>query len=374
MKSVLFVTREMRAYRVGLHLAIRNVLLERDVDYRVAFGGEMPRGDSPDDPRFKDWMQHTRVRRIGKGFLWQPVVGAARGSDLTIIGQENKLLVNHVLMAMRAATGLRLAYFGHGKNFQAPEQTGLAARLKTFTTRQVDWWFAYTERSADIVAATGFPRDRITVVQNSIDTAAIARERAAITASEQEQLRRELVDGSDNVAIFIGSIYGLKRLDFLIEAGTRVARAVPDFRLIIIGEAEGDDDLTRAVREQPWIRLMGAKLGLEKTRLASLAKVLLMPGLVGLVALDSLAYGLPLITTDVPYHSPEIDYLTPGVDSVMVRPHDDADAYAAAVIRTLSDDPYREALRAAGARKIAAFSTEAMASRFADGITRALER
>ncbi len=110
----------------------------------------------------------------------------------------------------------------------------------------------------------------------------------------------------------------------------------------------------------------------EKSLLVSLGRVLLMPGLVGLVVLDSFAYGLPMVTTDLPYHSPEIDYLIDGENGVMVKQAEDPNAYADAAVRVLLDQDFRDKLKAGGAAALETYSIEAMAERFADGVTKAL--
>jgi glycosyltransferase involved in cell wall biosynthesis len=103
-----------------------------------------------------------------------------------------------------------------------------------------------------------------------------------------------------------------------------------------------------------------------------LAKAFLMPGLVGLAVLDAFAYGTPMVTTDLPYHSPEIDYLEDGVNGVMVRDSEDPLAYARAVARVLTDDAYRAQLQAGGQAAMATYTIENMASRFAAGVVTAL--
>jgi hypothetical protein len=42
-----------------------------------------------------------------------------------------------------------------------------------------------------------------------------------------------------------------------------------------------------------------------------LSKLVLMPGLVGLAVLDASALEVPLVTTAVPYHTPELTTLKP---------------------------------------------------------------
>ena len=106
--------------------------------------------------------------------------------------------------------GPRLAYFGHGKNFQAARPDSAAERFKRLWIKQVDWWFAYTQRSAAIVAGAGFPRDRITVVNNAIDTSGIAAEVAALDPAAQTAFRQSLFGGSQNIGVYVGGLYRRK--------------------------------------------------------------------------------------------------------------------------------------------------------------------
>ena len=46
---------------------------------------------------------------------------------------------------------------------------------KRIWATRCDWWFAYTETSREIVETYGFPRQRITVFHNAIDTSEIRR-------------------------------------------------------------------------------------------------------------------------------------------------------------------------------------------------------
>ena len=99
-----------------------------------------------------------------------------------------------------------------------------------------------------------------------------------------------------------------------------------------------------------------------------------MPGLVGLGVLDSFAYGTPMVTTDVPYHSPEIDYLKDGVNGIIVNEAEDVDAYADAVARILTDEVWRTHLQAGAVEALQTYTIEAMAQRFADGVMKMLNR
>jgi glycosyltransferase involved in cell wall biosynthesis len=294
--------------------------------------------------------------------------------DLIVIGQENGNLNNYLFHALRWLGISRVAYFGHGKNFQATSGSSPAETFKRFWVRHVDWWFAYTEKSAKIVASAGFPRDRITVFENAVDTSLIVQSIAATAESEVHSLRHRLVSGSEHVGIYIGGLYDLKRIGFLIEAAQAVRRRVPDFHLLVIGGGPDRVLVEAAAQQHNWIHALGPRFGAEKTLLASLGRVFLMPGLVGLGVLDSFAYGTPMVTTDAPYHSPEIDYLKDGVNGVIVQEAEDVDAYADAVAQILTDEVWRTHLQAGAVEALQTYTIEAMAQRFADGVMKMLNR
>ena len=97
---------------------------------------------------------------------------------------------------------------------------------------------------------------------------------------------------------------------------------------------------------------------------------MLMPGLVGLVVLDSFASAVPMVTTDWPFHSPEIQYLEHGENGW--RSPNTLDAYVDAVARLLSDDELRAHLRRGCDEATARYPMQGMVTRFADGIVAAL--
>ena len=361
-------------FRVPFHERLRAELAARDIAYDYLYDAEddnLGKGDTQ-KIAWATSVKQTNLRLGGKTLVLQHAFRASAGADLLIVQQQNNLLFNY-LAQLRLVPGVRkVAFFGHGRNFQADNPNSLRERFKRFWATKVDWWFGYTELTADIVAGYGFPRERITVFNNAIDTSAIGRELAAIDPAEQERLRQELFGGSRNVGLYLGGIYAEKRIPFLLAAAEAVRRAVPDFHLLVIGGGPQADLIRAAAGRHDWIRYVGPKFGAEKTLLASLARVQLMPGLVGLGVLDSFAYGTPMVTTNVPFHSPEIGYLENGRNGVMIADPEDLAGYAAAVTRILTDDAYRADLQAGAATALATYTVENMARRFADGVEQAL--
>ncbi|MFN7236272.1 MAG: glycosyltransferase family 4 protein [Brevundimonas sp.] len=362
-------------YRLPFHERLREILAAQGVEYRVYYCSN-PHFPARGDFQPPEWAIDTECAYAKVGSMevrYQRALSAVQKVDLVIVQQENGLLLNYVLQLLRAASGRKVAFFGHGQNFQSAGSKPLREAFKRLWITQVDWWFAYTERSAEIVRRAGYPAERITAFNNAIDTGAIGAELARLDDREAARVRSELCDGSNHIGVYIGGLYDLKRIPFLIEAAQAIRQRVPDFHLLVIGGGPDRALVEAAAKTYPWIHALGPRFGAEKTLLASLGRVFLMPGLVGLSVLDSFAYDTPMVTTDLPYHSPEIDYLKDGVNGVIVREAEDVDAYADAVTRILTDEAWRAQLQAGAAEALQTYTVEAMAQRFADGVIKALE-
>jgi glycosyltransferase involved in cell wall biosynthesis len=374
-KSVAYVYPYSFQYRAPFNERVREILAGQGIDYDVIYSSDPrlahPKGDLVSLP----WATDVKCSLWKFGPLqlrYQHAFREGLARDLVILQQENSLLVNYALQMSARIHGSRTAFFGHARNFQAANPNSAAERFKRFWIGKVDWWFAYTRRSAEIVAATGFPRERITVFNNAIDTTAMVAEVASLTVAEQRAKRAELFGGSRNVGVYVGALYPLKRIGFLLAAAERVREVVPDFHLLVIGGGEDAPLAEAAARKHDWVRYVGPRFGRDKTLLTSLGRALLMPGAAGLAVLDSFVYGVPMVTTDFALHGPEIDYLVDGENGIVVRDPENLDDYAAAVIRVMRDDGFRDRLRAGGRGALGSYSIEEMARRFAEGVVNAL--
>ena len=68
-----------------------------------------------------------------------------------------------------------------------------------------------------------------------------------------------------------------------------------------------------------WLRYVGRAGDGEKRLLGATASLLMNPGRVGLVAVDSFALGLPIATTEWQLHAPEFDYLVPDDNALITE-------------------------------------------------------
>jgi glycosyltransferase involved in cell wall biosynthesis len=375
MVRVVFLTAILPQYRLPFHEGVRACLSKSGIQYDVIFGQPGEAEAAKADTEILPWAKQVINRRFKIGrfsAVWQPALKDIWSCDLAIIGQENRFLVNYVVQGLRGFCGPKVALWGHGRNFQADPGVGLAERWKRVWATKADWWFAYTEATRKIVEGNGFPSERITVVHNTIDTTEIRRLVGEIGASRLDVLRRRLDIQTNNVGVYVGGLYDHKRIDFLIDSAKEVRRYTSDFILIVVGSGVDRHRVEAAASRHSWIRYLGPLFGTEKVEILRLGRVFMMPGLVGLAILDCAAAGLPIVTTAYPYHSPEIAYLEPGRNGLIIEDWQNPVAYARGVISVLQDDAFRAQL-AQGAAEIAAVNTmERMVQCFCDGIFAAL--
>jgi glycosyltransferase involved in cell wall biosynthesis len=370
MTEVSIVQRRMTHYRIPLFERMNEMLSGRGIRLRLLHGQPTCRELEKNDSGRLDWAEPLENRYLlGDRICWQNFHGATRSSDLVIATQENKLIYN--LVALTALRPKRFAFWGHGRNMQSPDADRWSERFKRWTTRQVDWWFAYTELSKSFVVQAGFDAGRVTVVDNAVDTESMARDIRAVDAASLATLRERLGIGEEaKVGLFLGSLYGEKRLDFLLAAGDRLADLVPGFVLVVVGEGPDRELVEAALDRSPWLRYVGSQHGQAKAAFLALADVFLNPGLVGLGILDSFVAQSPIITTDCGLHSPEIAYLEHDVNGLMTA--NDLQAFVDAVSNVLKDPQHLERLKSGCKASASRYTIDNMASRFVAGIEQAL--
>jgi glycosyltransferase involved in cell wall biosynthesis len=122
----------------------------------------------------------------------------------------------------------------------------------------------------------------------------------------------------------------------------------------------------RVATRDRFIHFLGPRIGREKALLFKMADVFLLPGAVGLAILDSFAAGLPLLTTELPDHGPEISYLSPGSNG-LITPHD-PQSYADATIDLLRSPQKLARLRNGAIASSSLHSIENMVANFRSGI------
>lgn len=356
-KRVVILQEFLPQYRVPFFEALRTELASQSIELILIHGQAPPRMAARNDSGHLDWATRIRNRRtafIGVRLVWQPALLAAFNADAVIVEQANRLLINYVLLAGRLlGSRTKVAFWGHGSNRQTLKPDALRERLKRRLSTRPDWWFAYTQGTANRIASVGYPIQRITAVQNAIQVA----EQRAFTATRERMH-----------CVFVGGLSSTKRLDFLLDAAVHLGTKLQGFHLTVIGDGPLRGKVEDAATRLPWLSYAGPVFGDEKAALMGTAQLMLMPGLVGLAVVDSFAAGTPTITTAISFHSPEIEYIEHGENGLVLPAETTPLEYADAVETLLLDEAQLERLRIGCAASREIFTLEQMVNNFAGGI------
>jgi L-malate glycosyltransferase len=221
--------------------------------------------------------------------------------------------------------------------------------------RQVDLFIASSEAIRQILIRDGVEAETVVTVHEGIDVARMAHVEAANVHAEFF-----LPHGAPLIAN-IAALVPHKGQRHLLDAMPRVIRAVPDARLVILGEGELRPQLEQQIRHlhlehhvvMPGFRpdVLSLLKGMDIFVLSSETEGL------GTSLLDAMAAGKPCVGTRVG-GIPEV--IDDGVSGLLVPPHDPP-ALAAALIHLLAEPQSRQRMGDAGLARVGGiFSVEKM--------------
>lgn len=366
-RHVAIVQRRMVHYRVPFFEALREALAVHRVPLSVVTG-PCPAGErSRDDAGHLPWAQQVPARYLaGARLCWMTLGPALSGAGWVVLPQENRLLAQWPLLL--SPQPCRVALWGHGTDFQALRPgRGPGQAWRQCLLRRADWAFAYTDASVPWMTRA-LPAQRVTVLNNAIDIAALQRDLNEARAEGPLALRARLNLGPGPVLLFLATLSANKGVFAAVETGRILRHRFPELQLVVAGAGP----LARALAEQTggdsWIHRPGAVHGVQKARWLAAADVLVNPGQVGLGVLDALAAGLPMVTCGDVAHPPEVAYLEHGHNALLV-PSGPA-AVADAVAALLVDAALHGRLASAALQASGRFTLSTMVDRFVDGIRR----
>lgn len=376
MNKVVILQHRLLHYRTKLFEQLRDACIERCIELHLVHGQASPRELTKKDEGVLPWAHkvHNRYWQLGnRDILWQPFPPALKDAKLVVVMQENRIISNYPVMLSRMWSSRKVAYWGHGKNFQSDAPLGVREKWKDFLLTRVDWWFAYTEMTVEILRKASYPTQRITCLENAIDTVGFKADLASWSAADIAVEKTRLgIALNATIGVFCGSLYPDKRLDLLIESADLIRKAVPDFALVVMGDGPSMPQMCDAAASRSWLHLVGVRKGREKAMYFRMADVILNPGAVGLHIVDAFCSGLVMITTRTARHGPEVAYLRDGENGAYGG--DTPDTYSHTVLSIIQDTIRLQRMKDAALIDSNRYTLKNMVNRFADGIEAALYR
>lgn len=376
MKKVLILYKFLPQYRIEFFEQLKNKLKdEHNVELILIYGKLNNKNSSKNDERDLPWAEfrdNKKVFTLGNtDLLWQPCLDKVNKIDLVIVEQANALLINYLLMFLSKFMKFKFAFWGHGANLQEDPKS-LKNKFKYTFLTSADYWFAYTNNVKNFLLSKNVDDSIISVLNNSIDTKTLKVSYDNLGNDYVQKLKDDLFINSNNIAIYCGGIYKEKRIDFLLEVVEKVRSDISDFHLVVLGAGPDDYMIENFAKENDWVHYLGPKFGDEKVAYFKMSSLFLMPGLVGLAVIDSFATQTPMITTEFPFHSPEIEYLENDKNGFITK--NDLNSYSNKLIELFKNPEELNKLKNGCKESAELYNTENMVDNFVEGVLNCLEK
>jgi glycosyltransferase involved in cell wall biosynthesis len=358
-RRVAIVQPYVPAYRVPLFDRLATILADAGVDLTVV----VPDTDDVLGRKDASWPSYVErtsgwTRSVGGvSISWTGSRSYAKKVDLTVLP-----LMGSALDSYCVALTSPYALWGHGRGYVKRENR-LDIALERWLLRRCVHFFSYTDSGARAAEVAGL-RGRVSVLRNSTDTHSLRAEIDVAGEVDIVAFRRTYsLDGP--VILFLGSLDDSKRLDFVFEASDMIRDLTRNASLLVAGDGPLRPRVEEFCAGRTWSHYIGRVGDAQKAILSKVAHVLINPGRVGLVAVDSLVMGVPLVTTQWPHHAPEFEYLD--ARTCVVTP-DKSMEFARAVFALLQDERQRERMSVAATLEARRYSVERTARIFAEGL------
>ncbi|MFC4902280.1 glycosyltransferase [Kocuria oceani] len=300
-------------YRVSFFEGLRRQLHKHDINCVIAAGVPSGIQAARQDSVERDWIVRTKSRTAeikGRTFDLGSRPVPWEGADGVIIGLEGTSIPLYKALATSRARALRVGVWGHVKPY-VNQGHRIDLALERAQMRVANHIFAYTPGGAKYASSAGIDPNKITTVMNTVDTSQLQQDLAAVSDADIAEFSNRLGVNIGKTFCFIGGLDQSKRIDFLSEALDALWEIDSNIKLIVGGKGR-DEKLLKSAIGRGQVVSIGYLSGRNKALALKTSMAVCMPGRIGLVAVDALVAGRPVITTAWPYHAPEAEYLVEG--------------------------------------------------------------
>lgn len=328
------------------------------------------------------WTDNRQLMISGQVLMYQPIVRRLMATrwDAIVVAPYIRLLSNLILAPLLKARGSAVIAWGHGFEQEEDHDPAIAmilrmmALFKSRLARSTDGYLVYTARGAQHLASVGVPSDRVHVVGNTLDMSEQIALHARLADASPEAIRAALGVRRDSaVLLYIGRIYKEKRVSELAEVIRRLRASRPDIpvEVIVIGDGPELPRVKAQMADLAGVHFRGEVYDQEAiARHMRVASAVLFPGKVGLAVNHAFAHGVPVLTRHSPLHAPEVDYIEPGVNGLIVQ--GGLDEFTAAIADLIASPDRRRALARGALETRSKLSLDDMVRAFDEGVAASL--
>ena len=369
MKRVVFSVSVLKHYRVDFHRKVRSKLASCGIDYSVVYS--LPVGEAA---RKKDTVElnddtfssipSIKIKLFGKNVFFQnlPIF---REVDMLILTQSNSYICNYLVQLFRRLLPFKIVQAGHGKNYQSTGDKWYDHVKRYFLTKS-DGWLTYTEGTKKYLQLNGVPDDRVFSFNNTINEGELIENLEKASKYRHEFRTRFSIPENAKVCVFIGGIYKEKLPEFMVDIINKVT-SHSEIYFLIAGSGTHADIMVNCAKKNKYVHYLDVATGFKKAQILDVADLIFMPGLIGLITIDSFYSGVPIITMEQTFHSPEFHYLNEK-NSVILNKSTSSEKFASELISLLHDKERMDVLRQGAYGSRVHYSQDNMVEKFCEGV------
>lgn len=373
-KKVLFIKPLIKGYRLDFFSQLNESLEKKNIDLTVAYG-------VPDSSQHKKkdnfYPTNNYYRKIfshyffyDKIYFQWPGLKLILSSDLIIVVNANRHLLNYILLFFQFIGISKVAFWGHDKNYQQ-KKFSFFEKFKKFIIKKPSYWFAYTNDMKKRLISNGYSSSKITVINNTLNTIKLSKSINSLKVEKINKIKKALrIKTNDIVALFCGSLYQDKKIDFLIETASQIYLTNKNFRLLIIGDGPYKSQMNSLISNKEYISYVGPIFNDDRFIYFKISNIILNPGLVGLGIFDAFVSRKPFFTLKDSPHSPEIFYLKNNFNGFIVD--GDLHNYVERIHQIIKDKNKRNLISQNAFHTSMKYTLEKMVSNTVSGILIAL--
>ena len=296
----------------------------------------------------------TQIHQLNFGLL-EAAVPLAATADLV---HAHDWLVAFAARTLKRACRLPLVATIHATEYG--RNGGLHTDLQRYI-HSAEWMLGY--EAARVIVCSEFmrqevqrvltlPKDKVRVIGNGINP-----ERLALPAAARAGLaafRATLAAEHEQIVLFVGRMVREKGIETLVEAMPRVLAAVPTVRFVLVGGPHDGGTVERAARlgMADRVRYMGFVPEQDLAKHYACAQVAVFPRHYepfGIVALEAMATGVPVVSSDVGGLAAVVEHEVTGLTTYAGN----AESLAWGITRALADRPAALARARRARRRVA---------------------
>lgn len=335
-RTVVIAQPYLPAYRIPFFQGLRRALGEAGLRLEIMVSKtSSASGDASDV--VPATLLNDRLARVtgARAHFRHQLLRRVRDPDVALVVVEQAAKYTDVVPLLLQRRRPPVAIWGHGGVYTNDRRISAAVRL--WMAQRAQRVFVYTNGGREFLLMHGVRDGCISVLNNTLDTQGLTDAMHKVGEDQISQFIRDndLVPG--RTALFLGRVDGEKALDFLLASVRSAASIAPGFVLLIGGSGDAVESVRQSQARGAPVRYLGRLDGHSKALAIRSADILAIPSMVGLVAVDSLVAGLPIVTREEASHGPEAEYLDHRSQSVWLPADCSPQDYGAALGELLTD-------------------------------------